>query len=108
MRVRRTEKFPYRTRINKNFMDIIDQYNRLYRLIFMEVFMLKSIFTLLAAGLALIPAGFAEEEKAAPPAITASKAFKLSGFTPILGTVQKTGVDSVTVRRVRFTLGAAS
>lgn len=68
--------------------------------------MLKAIFTLLAAGLALIPAGFAEEEKAAPPAITASKAFKLSGFTHILGTVQKTGVDSVTVRRVRFTLAA--
>ena len=67
---------------------------------------MKSIFMLLAAGLVLIPAGFADEEKTAPPAVTASKAFKLSGFTHILGTVQKTGLDSVTVRRVRFTLAA--
>jgi phosphate-selective porin OprO/OprP len=64
------------------------------------------IFTLLVATLSMIPVGFAEEEKAAPPAVTASKAFKLSGYTHILGTIQKTGVDSLAARRVRFTLAA--
>jgi len=47
-------------------------------------------------------AGFSEDKPA--PAITASKSFKLSGYTQFLGTIQETGVDSATVRRMRFSL----
>jgi len=64
------------------------------------------LFTLLASALTLIPAGFAEEPKPAPPPVTSSAAFKLSGYSHILGTIRKTGVDAVSVRRVRFTLAA--
>jgi len=46
------------------------------------------------------------QNTAEPPAVTSSKAFKLSGFSHILGTIQQTGLDSVSVRRVRFTLSA--
>ncbi|MCX6564958.1 MAG: porin [Candidatus Aminicenantes bacterium] len=63
------------------------------------------IFTLLAATLAMIPAAFAED-KPVPPAVTAGKAVKLSGYTQILGTLQKAGQDSLTVRRSRFSLSA--
>jgi len=63
------------------------------------------IFALLAAIPAMIPAGFAED-KPVPPPVTSSTAFKLSGYSHLLGTIQKTGADSVSVRRVRFTLAA--
>ncbi|MHB8055137.1 MAG: porin [Candidatus Aminicenantales bacterium] len=63
-------------------------------------------FALLAVTLALVPLGFAEETKPPAPAVSSSTAFKLSGYTHILGTIQKTGVDSLAVRRVRFTLSA--
>jgi phosphate-selective porin OprO and OprP len=63
-------------------------------------------FALLAVTLALAAAGFADETKPAAPPVTSSTAFKLSGYAHILGTVQKTGLDSVSVRRVRFTLSA--
>jgi hypothetical protein len=44
------------------------------------------------------------QEAAAPPAVTASKAVKLSGFIQILGKKQEAGPDSVSVRRARFGL----
>jgi phosphate-selective porin OprO and OprP len=47
-------------------------------------------------------AGFGEDKPA--PAVTAGKAFKLSGYTQILGTIQESGVDSAAVRRARFSL----
>jgi phosphate-selective porin OprO/OprP len=47
-------------------------------------------------------AGFGEDKPA--PAVTAGKAFKLAGYTQLLGTVQESGVDSLAVRRSRFTL----
>jgi len=47
-------------------------------------------------------AGFGEDKPT--PAVTASKALKLSGYTQLLGTVQESGVDSLSVRRSRFTL----
>jgi len=58
-------------------------------------------FTLLAVALALVPMGFADEEK---PAVKADKVIKLSGYTQILGNVQKDAVDSVSIRRARFSL----
>jgi phosphate-selective porin OprO/OprP len=61
---------------------------------------------LLAVAAAPVPAGFADETKPAAPAVTSSTAFKLSGYAHILGTIQKTGLDSVSIRRVRFTLSA--
>lgn len=66
----------------------------------------RLVFALLAAALTLVPAGFAEEKKPEAPAVTSSTAFKLSGYAHILGTVQKTGYDTVSVRRVRFTMSA--
>jgi phosphate-selective porin len=47
-------------------------------------------------------AGFSEDKPA--PAITASKSFKLTGYTQFFGTIQETGVDSAAVRRARFSL----
>jgi len=49
-------------------------------------------------------AGFSAEEKKEAPAVTASKAFKLSGYTQLLYTAQDAGIDGFSVRRVRFIL----
>jgi len=46
------------------------------------------------------------QEAAAPPAVTAGKAIKLSGYVQILGKKQEAGADSVSVRRARFGLTA--
>jgi phosphate-selective porin OprO/OprP len=61
-------------------------------------------FALLAVTLVLVPMGFAEEEKPATPPVRAAKPITLSGYTQILGTVQKEGVDSLAIRRSRFSL----
>jgi phosphate-selective porin OprO/OprP len=47
-------------------------------------------------------AGLSEDKPV--PAVTASKAFKLSGYAQLLGTIQESGVDSAAVRRLRFAL----
>lgn len=67
---------------------------------------LAASFSLAAFFLASVPTGFAEEKKPEAPAVTSSTAFKLSGYAHILGTVQKAGVDSLSVRRVRFSMSA--
>ena len=57
-----------------------------------------------AFALALAPAVLAAQEAAAPPAITASKAFKLSGYTQVLYSAPESGIDGLSVRRSRFSL----
>jgi len=64
---------------------------------------LKHVLSLFAAGIfACAVSGLAEDKPA--PAVTASKAFKLSGYTQLLGSILETGSDSLAVRRSRFSL----
>jgi len=57
-------------------------------------------------GLLFIPIVAGAQDASAPPPVTASRAFKLSGYTQIVATAQDEGADGFTIRRSRFTLSA--
>jgi phosphate-selective porin OprO and OprP len=63
------------------------------------------IFPVLLA-VALLPAALAAQEPSTPPAVTASKAFKLTGYTQILYTSSEEAIDGLSIRRARFSLAA--
>ena len=59
---------------------------------------------LLAGTLFLASAANAQVTQSAPPSVTAGKTLKLSGVVQILGKKQETGLDSLAIRRARFSL----
>lgn len=61
---------------------------------------------ILAGVLLFSAAASPAEEKKEPPAVTSSRALKLSGYTQLLYTAQDSGLDGFTLRRARLTLSA--
>ena len=62
------------------------------------------ISALIWASAVLIAASASAQDKSQPPAVTASRAFKLTGYTQLLSTTQSAGLDGLIVRRARFSL----
>jgi phosphate-selective porin len=58
----------------------------------------------IAASLLLVAAAAAGQEKSPAPAVTASRPFKLTGYTQVLSTTQSVGLDGLAIRRARFSL----
>jgi phosphate-selective porin len=52
----------------------------------------------------LMAVSAAAQEKSESPAVTASRAFKLTGYTQALSTTQSAGLDGLAIRRARFSL----
>jgi len=61
-------------------------------------------YGLFAAIILFSAAVSAAQEKGESPAVTAAKAFKLSGYSQFLYTAQDTGMDGFSVRRMRLVL----
>lgn len=63
--------------------------------------------SLMALALLFLPIVAGAQDASAPQPVTASLAFKFSGYTQIVATAQDECADGFTIRRSRFTLAAA-
>lgn len=60
------------------------------------------------ASVALGAAAAAAQDPGPSPALTASRALKLSGYVQALSTAQSDGLDGLSIHRARFTLAGRS
>jgi phosphate-selective porin OprO/OprP len=59
---------------------------------------------LIGASIVLLAAAASAQDQSPVPAVTSSRAFKLTGYTQVLSTTQSAGLDGLAVRRARFSL----